>query len=64
MLDWLRAIRAGDQPEANGEEGLRDLATAYAILEAAAAGRPIAVADVLAGRLATYQRPIDAHYGL
>lgn len=64
MLDWLRAIRAGGQPEANGEEGLRDLATAYAILESATAGGPVAVADVLAGRLATYQRPIDAHYGL
>ena len=64
MLDWLRAIRAGGQPEANGEEGLRDLATAYAILESATTGGPVAVADVLAGRLATYQRPIDAHYGL
>lgn len=63
-LDWLRAIRAGSQPEASGDEGLRDLATAYAILESSEAGGPVKVADVLAGRIDIYQAPIDAHYGL
>jgi predicted dehydrogenase len=63
-LDWLRALRAGRDPEASGAEGLRDLATAMAILESAAAGAPVAVADVLAGRVDAYQRPINTHYGL
>lgn len=62
--DWLRAIRAGRQPETSGREGLRDLATAFAIMESATAGGPVAVADVLAGRVRDYQAPIDAHYGL
>ncbi len=62
--DWLAAIRAGGQPETSGQEGLRDLATAFAILESSAAGGPVAVADVLAGRARAYQAPIDAHHGL
>lgn len=64
QLDWLRAIRAGTQPEMDGTEGLRDLATAYAIPEASEAGRAVAVEDVLAGRVRAYQEPIDAAYGL
>ena len=65
LLDgWLRAIRAGGQPETSGLEGLRDLAVAFAILESSAAGGPVRVADVLEGRVRAYQEPIDAHYGL
>lgn len=64
FLDWLRAIRAGGQPETSGREGLRDLATAFAIMESATAGGPVRVEDVLAGRVAAYQQEIDAHYGL
>ena len=63
-LDWLRAIRAGRQPETSGAEGLRDLATAFAISESAAAGHLVAVADVLSGAVDGYQREIDAYYGL
>lgn len=62
--DWLAAIRAGRQPETSGVEGLRDLATALAIVESSTAGGPVQVADVLAGRVHAYQQPIDAHYGL
>jgi len=64
ILDWLRAIRRGGQPETSGLEGLRDLAVAFAILESSAAGGPVRVADVLGGRLRAYQQPIDAHYAL
>lgn len=63
-LDWLRAIRTGGQPETSGAEGLRDLATAFAIAESATAGAPVAVADVLSGAVDMYQREIDTHYGL
>jgi hypothetical protein len=51
-------------PETDGREGLRDLATAFAVLESQQAGRRVLVDDVLAGRLAEYQRPLDEHYGL
>ena len=62
QLDWLNAIRQRRQPETSGREGLRDLAVAYAILESALAGRRVNVADVLAGELAEYQRPINQHF--
>ncbi len=45
-------------------EGLRDLAAAFAMLESSAAGGPVRVADVLAGRVRAYQEAIDAHHGL
>jgi predicted dehydrogenase len=63
QLDWMRAIRAGDQPEMDGTEGLRDLATAYAMLESSVAGRAVSVEDVLAGRVRAYQEGIDEFYG-
>lgn len=64
-LDWFNAIRTGTQPEMSGVEGLRDLATAYAILESSElGGAPVAVDAVLAGKVAAYQRPMDRHWGL
>jgi predicted dehydrogenase len=64
QLDWMRAIRAGGQPEMDGVEGLRDLATAYAMLESSVAGRTVAVEEVLSGEVRGYQEEIDAAYGL
>jgi predicted dehydrogenase len=64
QLDFIRGIRAGRDPEASGEEGLRDLAASFAINESAALGRPVALADVLSGAVDGYQRGIDRHYGL
>jgi predicted dehydrogenase len=62
--DWLDAIATGRQPEMNGREGLLDLATAFAIMESATARGPVAVTDVLSGRVDRYQRAINEHYGL
>jgi predicted dehydrogenase len=63
-LDWLRAIERGDDPETSGEEGLRDLACAFAILESSAQGRRVTQAEVLSGAADAYQREIDEHFGL
>jgi predicted dehydrogenase len=63
-LDFLHAIDRGEDPEASGEQGLLDLAAAYAICESATLGRPVRVRDVLDGRVAAYQADIDKHYGL
>lgn len=63
-LDWLRAIERGADPETSGEEGLRDLACAFAILESSALGRTVTQQEVLDGTVDTYQREIDEHYGL
>lgn len=64
FYDFLTAIERGGQPGASGEQGLRDVATAFAILESSQAGRPVAVDDVLSGKVRAAQRKIDEHYGL
>ena len=65
QYDWLRGIEYGGRPsETSGEEGLRDLAAAYAILESAIAGRTLRLEEVLSGAADAYQRSIDRHYGL
>ncbi|HEX5165401.1 MAG TPA: Gfo/Idh/MocA family oxidoreductase, partial [Thermomicrobiales bacterium] len=60
-LDWLNAIASGSHPETSGADALRDLATAFSIMESATARRPIAVNDVLSGEVNAYQREIDEH---
>ncbi len=62
--DWLCAIARMGQPETSAEEGIRDLAAAYAILESQQSGRHVRVADVLSGAVSGYQDPINEHYGL
>jgi predicted dehydrogenase len=62
--DWFRAIEQATEAEASGEEGLRDLATAFAMCESFVARRPVQIAEVLSGQVDAYQRPIDEHYGL
>jgi predicted dehydrogenase len=62
--EWLEGIKAGKPLEIDGEEGLRDLAAAYAILESGKVGRMVTLDEVLSGNVDAYQRAIDAHYGL
>lgn len=64
ILDFLRSVETGTPMETDGEEGTRDLACSYAVLESATLGRTVRVADVLDGEVDAYQREIDAHYGL
>lgn len=62
--DWMEAIRKGQLPETSGQEGLIDLACAYAIVESAKAGRAVNIEEVLDGELREYQKPIDEHFGI
>jgi predicted dehydrogenase len=64
QLDWLQAIERGGQPETDGEEGLRDLAAAFAIIESARLGRRVSLEEILQGEVAGYQAEIDDYYGL
>jgi predicted dehydrogenase len=64
QLDWLQSIERGTQPQTSGPEGLRDLATAFALLESDLAARPVRVEDVVSGRLRDFQKPLDARFGL
>lgn len=61
---WLEAIKTGSEPETSGQEGLRDLAAAYAILESAHTGRAVGLDEMLDGSVDAYQREIDEYYGL
>jgi predicted dehydrogenase len=64
QLDWLRAIERGHDPETSGQEGLHDLACAFAMLESSALARQVTLREVLSGTVATYQADINAHYNL
>lgn len=64
FLDFVRAVATGGGMEADGRRGMGDLACAFAVLESAAAGRTVAVEDVLSGRADAYQREIDQAHGL
>ena len=64
LLDFVTALRDGRPPEVDGLEGLRDMAVAEAIYESDVARRPVTTADVIEGRIDTYQRPIDEHWRL
>ena len=64
QLDFLRSIESGERMETDGDEGLRDLACCFSVLESAALSRPVKVADVLSGTVDAYQREVNEHYGL
>ncbi len=62
--DWLEAIRHQRRPELDGQEGLKDLACAFAVLESSLAGRRVLVQEVLDGTLDAYQQPLNDHFGI
>jgi predicted dehydrogenase len=64
QLDWLRAIEKGTKPEVDGEEGLRDAACGFAVLESAMLGRRVTLDEVLSGEVGAFQAEINAHYGI
>ncbi|MFZ0217132.1 MAG: Gfo/Idh/MocA family oxidoreductase [Candidatus Dormiibacterota bacterium] len=62
LLDFCRTIEQGAAMEASAQEGVIDLAMAYAVLESADRGRPVRVDQVLSGAEDRFQAEIDAHY--
>jgi len=61
LHEFFRAIREARQPETSGEEGLRDIALGYAIIESSVRGETVSFADIEACRIETYQRAINDH---
>lgn len=57
-------ILHGKTPEVSGEEGRADVALNYAPFEAARAGRPLSLDDLVSGRADAYQRDVDERLGL
>ena len=64
QYDWLDAIARGGQPETDGEEGLRDLAAAFGMIESSLLKRTVTLAELLSGEVKGYQQEIDDHFGL
>lgn len=64
VYDFLRAIRDGRLPEVPVEEGLKAKAIALAAYESSALGEVVRVEDVLEGKVAVYQRRMNARWGL
>jgi 1,5-anhydro-D-fructose reductase (1,5-anhydro-D-mannitol-forming) len=64
LLDFFRAITLGTPLEDTADEGVMDLAMAYAVLESSAAGRPVRLEEVMSGAANVYQAEIDEHYGI
>jgi predicted dehydrogenase len=63
--DFVDAVATGRKPEMDGEDGLRSKALCLACYESATqGGRAVKYADVLAGKVDAYQRPIDERWGL
>jgi len=63
-LDFLEAIWENREMETSGEEGLRDLAVSYAVIEASRLRQAVKVDDVESGKLMDYENEINAHYGI
>ncbi|MGD9496474.1 MAG: Gfo/Idh/MocA family protein [Armatimonadota bacterium] len=61
---FFSAIISGQPPELSGEEGLRDLAAAFAVLESSHAGIPVRVAEVESGTVAAYQDDLNRRWGI
>ncbi|MFN8493955.1 MAG: Gfo/Idh/MocA family oxidoreductase [Caldilineaceae bacterium] len=62
FIELLQGKRA--KPEVDGWEGLRSLAIGEAIYESAITGEAIRVDDIISGKRAQFQAPIDAHWKL
>ena len=63
-LEFSRAIKEKREMETSGKEGLRDLATSFALLESSLKGRSVKVDDVESGKLHLYEEEINRHYGI
>jgi predicted dehydrogenase len=59
LHDFAEAVSSGRRPEVGAEEGTRSVAICLAVLESALENRPVAVEDVLAGRLDRWQASLD-----
>ena len=64
QYEWLQAVRERRPPETSGRDALASLACAFAVLEAAEAGRRIEVEEVASGSLDAYQQAINEHFGI
>jgi len=63
-FEFLKAIWEDRRMETSGEEGLRDLAVCYSVIEASRLKRAVKVDDVESGKIEEYEEEINAYYGI
>jgi len=63
-LDFLNAIWEGREMEASGQEGLRDMALSFAMIESSILNRPVTAEEIESGKVANYEEAINKYYGL
>ena len=64
LHDFLEAVATHRPPENDGEQGVRNMAVAYAAIESSLLRRSVTLQEVLDGGVSAYQDPIDRHWGL
>jgi predicted dehydrogenase len=64
IADFVSAVLDRHPPEVDGLAGTRAVAAVLAVLESAALGQPVSIADLLAGAVRSYQADIDEVLGL
>lgn len=62
VWDFVDAMDKGRQPELTGLDGMKSKAVAMAMYESNLSGDWVKVADVESGKVAEYQKPIDAYW--
>ena len=62
--EFAQAVESGNPPEVDATAGMKALALSYALLESGEVGAPVSLDDVMEGRVAEYQRSIDADNGV
>lgn len=63
-LDFLNAIWEGREMEASGQEGLRDMALSFAMIESSILNRSVTAEEIESGKVANYEEEINEYYGL
>lgn len=64
LVEFIRAIQTGEEPDNSGWEGLRDIVISYAITESSWSGQPVRTEDIVSGKIEGYQRELNERYGL
>ncbi|MCZ6539859.1 MAG: Gfo/Idh/MocA family oxidoreductase, partial [Chloroflexi bacterium] len=64
MQELAEAIESGKPVEVGPDEGMQALGVIYGVLESGLLGREVAVADVIAGSVDSYQEPINLEIGI
>ena len=64
ILDFINSIKDRSPPEVTGWDGLKALATSFAIYESDWSGRAVIIDDVLNDKVNGYQAEINEHWRL